>query len=210
MFLLIDNYDSFTYNLWHFLGQLGADVVVKRNDKISATEALYFKPDGIIISPGPRDPERAGISLDLINAAPQDLPIFGVCLGHQCIAQAFGARIIRSPDPMHGKLSTINHYNNGLFKDLPNHFAATRYHSLIVEKSSVPSCLKITAETDDGTIMGLSHKKRPIHGVQFHPESIASQHGYFLISNFLKSAGVKSMSSSKINDLQNILRKGET
>ncbi len=207
MFLLVDNYDSFTYNLWHFLEQLGVSVAVKRNDKVSVQQALNTKPRGIIISPGPCDPAKAGISLDLIKSAPLDLPILGVCLGHQCIGQAFGAKVIRSSTPMHGKLSTIEHYGDNIFKNIPQKFTATRYHSLIVEKSTLPKCIVVTAETEDGLIMGLAHKKRPVYGVQFHPESIASEYGYTLLSNFLELAGVAAISNKVIDNLQqNLIR----
>ncbi|MEE8444854.1 MAG: aminodeoxychorismate/anthranilate synthase component II [Alphaproteobacteria bacterium] len=191
MFLLIDNYDSFTYNLVHFLGELGAEVTVRRNDAVTVDEALAMKPAGIVISPGPCDPDRAGICLDLIGKAAGKLPLFGVCLGFQSIGQAFGGRIERGPVPMHGKVSQIQHRGVGVFAGLPNPFPATRYHSLIVERESLPDCLEITAETDDGLIMGLQHKDLPIHGVQFHPESIATEHGHDLLGNFLTLAGHK-------------------
>ena len=207
MFLLIDNYDSFTYNLWHFLGQLGADVRVVRNDKITAKEALELEPEGIIISPGPCDPDKAGISLEVIETAPKNLPIFGVCLGHQCIGRAFGSKIIRSTAPIHGKISAIKHKNAEIFNGIPTTFSATRYHSLIVDKESLPTSLKITAETHDGIIMALSHSSRPIHGVQFHPESIASEYGYTLLSNFLVISGCKVAPLEKLNSLQLNLRK---
>mgnify|MGYP003322862461 FL=1 len=202
MFLLLDNYDSFTYNLWHFLGQLGADVKVVRNDKITAEQALELKPEGIIISPGPCDPGKAGISLEVIKIAPKNLPIFGVCLGHQCIGQAFGAKIVRSAETIHGKVSTIRHTNSAIFKEIPETFSATRYHSLIVDRSSLPECLEITAETSDGTIMAISHQSRPIHGVQFHPESIASEYGYTLLSNFLEVSGCKPTPAEILANMQ--------
>ena len=202
MFLLLDNYDSFTYNLWHFLGQLGADVKVVRNDKITAEQALELKPEGIIISPGPCDPGKAGISLEVIKIAPKNLPIFGVCLGHQCIGQAFGAKIVRSAETIHGKVSIIRHTNSAIFKDIPETFSATRYHSLIVDRSSLPECLEITAETSDGTIMAISHQSRPIHGVQFHPESIASEYGYTLLSNFLEVSGCEAASAEILANMQ--------
>ena len=207
MFLLIDNYDSFTYNLWHFLGQLGAEVKVVRNDKITVPEALALKPEGIIISPGPCDPDRAGICLDLIKACPIDMPIFGVCLGHQCIGQAFKAKIIKGIYPMHGKLSRIRHSNIDIFADIPQHFLATRYHSLIIDKVNLPNSLTVSAKTHDDIIMGISHKTRPVFGVQFHPESIASEYGYTLLANFLKIAGFKVQSAEKITVLEDILRK---
>jgi anthranilate synthase component II len=188
MLLLIDNYDSFTYNLFHFLGELGEEVVVKRNDKISVAEALRLKPESIVLSPGPCDPDKAGICLDLIRSAGGDVPILGVCLGHQAIGQAYGGRIVRAPVPMHGKLSRIHHTGKSVFRGLEDGFSATRYHSLVIDRPSLPDCLEITAETDDGVIMGVAHKGHPVHGVQFHPESIASQHGHALLENFLKLA----------------------
>jgi anthranilate synthase component 2 len=186
MFLLIDNYDSFTYNLWHFLGELGAEVVVKRNDALSAADAMALKPEGIILSPGPCDPDRAGICLDLVKAAAGKIPLFGVCLGHQAIGQAFGARVVRAPVPMHGKMSKIRHNGTGIFRGLAEDFMATRYHSLTLEPESFPhDVLDVTAETEDGVIMGIAHKSLPAWGVQFHPESIASQHGHDVLKNFL-------------------------
>ncbi len=189
MILLIDNYDSFTWNLVHYFGELGADVVVHRNDAISVEQALSARPQAVVLSPGPCTPNEAGICLDLLAAAPDDLPILGVCLGHQAIGQVFGGKVIRAPVPMHGKVSPIAHQGAGVFAGLPDGFGATRYHSLIVERETLPKSLQITAETEDGLIMGLQHRTRPIHGVQFHPESIASQHGHDLLRNFLKSAG---------------------
>jgi len=207
MFLLIDNYDSFTYNLWHFLGELGAKVVVHRNDQISVNEVLALQPSGVILSPGPCDPDQAGICLELIQKAPVTLPILGVCLGHQCIGQAFGGKIIRSTEPMHGKMSEIHNQGAGIFEGLPSSFSATRYHSLVVERASLPDPLKITAETQDGLIMGLRHQSRPIFGVQFHPESIASQCGYQLLANFLRLSGRQTASMQSIDALQENLRK---
>jgi anthranilate synthase component 2 len=207
MFLLIDNYDSFTYNLWHFLGELGAEVVVQRNDQISVNKALALQPSGVILSPGPCDPDQAGICLELIQKAPVTLPILGVCLGHQCIGQAFGGKIIRSTEPMHGKMSEIHNQGAGIFEGLPSSFSATRYHSLVVERASLPDPLKITAETQDGLIMGLRHQSRPIFGVQFHPESIASQCGYQLLANFLRLSGRQTASMQSIDALQENLRK---
>ncbi len=189
MILIIDNYDSFTYNLVHFLGELGASCQVHRNDKISVDEVLASKPKGIVLSPGPCDPDRAGICLDLLARAPVEQPIFGVCLGHQAIGQAFGGAVVRAPVPMHGKLSRIHHNGHGVFYGLNNDFQATRYHSLVVARDHLPDEFEITAESDDGVIMGLSHKSRPIHGVQFHPESIASEQGHALLRNFLVVAG---------------------
>ena len=186
MYVLIDNYDSFTYNLLHFLGELGAEVAVYRNDSITPEEVLDLGPEGIVLSPGPCDPDRAGICVDLVGRAVGKVPVLGVCLGHQSIAQAFGANIVRAPILMHGKVSNISHFGTDIFKDIQSPFSATRYHSLIVEKSRLPNCLEVTAESDDGLIMGLSHKEYPIFGVQFHPESIASENGHELLNNFLK------------------------
>ncbi len=191
MILLIDNYDSFTYNLVHYLGELGARVTVWRNDMISVEDALALKPEAIVLSPGPGRPESAGISLDLVRNAPADLPIFGVCLGHQTIGEAFGAEVVRADELMHGKTSRVRHAGTGVFEGLPDGFSATRYHSLTVAPTSVPDILEVTARTEDGVIMGLQHRDRPVHGVQFHPESIASEHGHALLGNFLNSAGLK-------------------
>ncbi len=185
MFLLVDNYDSFTFNLWHYLGELGAEVEVVRNDAITVEAALAKQPQGIVLSPGPCDPDRAGICLGLIRAAAERLPILGVCLGHQAIGQAFGGKVVRAPMPMHGKLSSIRHDGSGVFAGLPGSFQATRYHSLLVDRGSLPNTLRISAESEDGLIMGLEHHSRPIFGVQFHPESIASEHGQKLLGNFL-------------------------
>lgn len=190
MLLLIDNYDSFTYNLYHFLGDLGVEVEVVRNDTLSVADAMAKGAEALMISPGPCDPDRAGICLDLINAAAGKLPIFGVCLGHQSIGQAFGGKIVRAPELMHGKVSNIEHDGKGVFKGLPNPLGVTRYHSLTIEPSSLPECLEVTARTTDGVIMGVQHKELPIYGVQFHPESIASEKGHELLANFLDLAGV--------------------
>jgi anthranilate synthase component II len=190
MLLLIDNYDSFTYNLFHYLGELGEEVVVKRNDQISVADALAMAPQSIVLSPGPCDPDRAGICLALIKAAAGRVPILGVCLGHQAIGQAYGGRIVRAPQPMHGKLSSIHHTGKSVFRGLEDGFPATRYHSLVIERASLPTVLEITAETDDGIIMGVMHKTEPVHGVQFHPESIASAHGHALLQNFLRLARI--------------------
>ena len=177
MLLLIDNYDSFTYNLVHYLGELGADVVVKRNDALDVQDAMALQPEAILLSPGPCDPYQAGICLALIAAASEtQTPLLGVCLGHQSIGQAFGGKVIRCHEIVHGKIGTMHHAGEGLFKDVPTPFEATRYHSLIVERATLPACLTVTAELSDGTIMGLQHNSLPIHGVQFHPESIASEH----------------------------------
>ncbi|MGE0093660.1 MAG: aminodeoxychorismate/anthranilate synthase component II [Alphaproteobacteria bacterium] len=189
MFLLIDNYDSFTYNLFHFLGELGAEIEVRRNDKVTAEEAVAMKPQGIILSPGPCDPDRAGVCLPLTAlAAEKNIPLLGVCLGHQTIGQVFGGRVVRAPEPMHGKLSAIHHEGQSVFRGLPNPIMATRYHSLTVE-GAPEDVLAVTARTQDGVVMGLAHRTKPIHGVQFHPESIASEHGHDLLRNFLDLAG---------------------
>lgn len=194
MFVLIDNYDSFTYNLYHFLGELGAEVVVHRNDAVSVDAVLDQNPEGIVISPGPCDPDSAGISLDMVHAcAEREIPLLGVCLGHEAIGQAMGGKVVRAPEPMHGKLSAIKHNGSGVFADLESPFRSTRYHSLVIERDSMPDCLEISAETDDGVIMGLAHRSLPLHGVQFHPESIASENGHKLLKNFL------SLSSHKKN-----------
>ncbi|MDP7150584.1 MAG: aminodeoxychorismate/anthranilate synthase component II [Paracoccaceae bacterium] len=191
MLLLIDNYDSFTYNLVHYLGELGAEIDVRRNDALSVDEAMSMKPAGILLSPGPCDPDQAGICLDLTKAAAKArVPLMGVCLGHQTIGQAFGGNVVRCHEIVHGKMGRMHHTGTGLFKGLPSPFDATRYHSLVVERDSLPDCLKVTAELEDGTIMGLQHKELPIHGVQFHPESIASQHGHALLKNFLNELKV--------------------
>jgi anthranilate synthase component 2 len=191
MLLLIDNYDSFTYNLVHYLGELGADVVVKRNDALDVQDAMALQPEAILLSPGPCDPDQAGICLALIAAASEtQTPLLGVCLGHQSIGQAFGGKVIRCHEIVHGKMGTMHHASEGLFKDVPTPFEATRYHSLIVERATLPACLTVTAELSNGTIMGLQHNSLPIHGVQFHPESIASEHGHHLLKNFLSIAGL--------------------
>jgi anthranilate synthase component 2 len=195
MLTLIDNYDSFTYNLVHYLGELGVAVKVYRNDALSAAAVIAEGPQAIVISPGPCDPDQAGITLDLIHASAGKVPLLGVCLGHQSIGQAFGGKVIRAPKPMHGKLSLIHHHGEGIFRDVPSPFSATRYHSLIVERKSLPKCLKVTAETDDKLIMALEHRDFPMFGVQFHPESIASEHGHQLLANFLELAGVKCKSA---------------
>ncbi len=191
MFVLIDNYDSFTYNLYHFLGELGAEVEVWRNDAIQVEEVLEKRPQGIVISPGPCDPDRAGICLDLVRAATGQVPLLGVCLGHQAIGQAYGGKVSRAPVCMHGKVSAVKHDGSGIFAELPSPFLATRYHSLELARDNLPGCLAVTAETDDGTIMGIRHTELPVFGVQFHPESIASEHGHALLANFLAVAGHK-------------------
>ena len=188
MILLIDNYDSFTYNLFHFLGELGAKVRVERNDALSADAALALKPDGIVLSPGPCTPNEAGICLELITKANGSVPILGVCLGHQAIGQAYGGRIVRAPEPMHGKLSRMHHSGKSVFRGLNNDFNATRYHSLTIAPESMPAVLEVTATSEDGVIQGVMHKSHPVHGVQFHPESIASENGHALLKNFLDIA----------------------
>ena len=191
MLLLIDNYDSFTYNLVHYLGELGADVVVKRNDALNVQEAMAMNPAGILLSPGPCDPDQAGICLAMTTAAAETkTPLMGVCLGHQTIGQAFGGNVVRCDEIVHGKMGMMHHSGKGLFAGLPTPFEATRYHSLIVDRETLPDSLEVTAELEDGTIMGLQHKDLPIHGVQFHPESIASQHGHALLQNFLNEMKV--------------------
>jgi anthranilate synthase component 2 len=188
MVVLIDNYDSFTFNLVHDLGGLGADVVVHRNDKVTVGDVLAADPEAIVLSPGPCTPNEAGICLDLIARAASTIPILGVCLGHQAIGQAFGGAVVRAPTPVHGKLSEIRHQGAGIFRGINGPFQATRYHSLVVERGSMPDTLAVTAETDDRLVMGLAHKQLPVHGVQFHPESIASEHGHLILKNFLDLA----------------------
>ena len=188
MLVLIDNYDSFTFNLVHYLGELGAAADVHRNDKVTSAAVIDADPDAIVLSPGPCTPREAGICLDLIAQAAPTIPILGVCLGHQAIADAFGGRVVRAPEPVHGKLSQIRHRGTGIFRGINAPFLATRYHSLVAERESLPRELTVTAETDDGLIMGLAHTKLPVHGVQFHPESIASEHGRVLLKNFLDIA----------------------
>ena len=191
MILVIDNYDSFTYNLVHYLNELGAETQVVRNDQISVQDALALRPEAILLSPGPCTPNEAGICLPLLRAAPGEMPILGVCLGHQAIGQAYDGQVVRAKTLMHGKTSPIRHKGEGLFKGLPDGFIATRYHSLSVDRDSLPAELEITAWTDDGEIMGLRHRSRPVFGVQFHPESIATDGGHALLGNFLDLAGVK-------------------
>jgi anthranilate synthase component 2 len=186
MLLLIDSYDSFVYNLAHYLGELGAEVDVRRNDALTAEEAIALKPSHIVLSPGPGRPEQAGIMVDLIKlSADSRIPLLGVCLGHQGIGLAFGGKVIRGPVPVHGKTSEIRHQNMGMFNGLPSPFNATRYHSLIIERAGMPNDLIVTADTADGTIMGVRHTTLPVHGVQFHPESIATEHGHAMLKNFL-------------------------
>jgi anthranilate synthase component II len=188
MIALIDNYDSFAFNLVHYLGELGAEVAVHRNDKVSVKDVLAAKPEAIVLSPGPCTPNEAGICLDLIEQASATVPILGVCLGHQAIGQAFGGKVTRAPSPVHGKLSEVRHQGQGVFRGINGPFKATRYHSLMVERDTLPASLSVTAETDNGLVMGLAHRSLPVHGVQFHPESIASEHGHLMLKNFLELA----------------------
>jgi anthranilate synthase component 2 len=188
MILLIDNYDSFTFNLVHYFGGLGVDVAVHRNDKITVDEVIAAEPEAIVLSPGPRTPSDAGICLDLIEKAASHIPIFGVCLGHQAIGQVFGGTVVRAPVPVHGKLSDMQHEGRGVFRGINRPFKATRYHSLVVARATLPDELDVTAETADHLIMGLQHRNLPVHGVQFHPESIASEHGHLILKNFLDLA----------------------
>jgi anthranilate synthase component II len=191
MILVVDNYDSFTWNLVHYLAELGAETRVVRNDDLTAAEAWALKPEAVLLSPGPCTPNEAGICLALLDTAPLDMPIFGVCLGHQAMGQAFGGDVIRAKALMHGKTSPIEHDGRSVFAGLPSPFTATRYHSLAVRRETLPDVLEVTAWTADGEIMGLAHRTRPIHGVQFHPESIATEHGHDLLANFLDLANVK-------------------
>jgi anthranilate synthase component 2 len=190
MILVIDNYDSFTYNLVHYLAELGVDTVVKRNDALTVQDAFAMKPEAVLLSPGPCTPDDAGICLPLIRGAPEHLAILGVCLGHQAIGQALGGDVIRAKSLMHGKTSPILHESKGIFREVPSPFTATRYHSLAVRRETLPEALEVTAWTADGEIMGFQHRTRPLHGVQFHPESIATEHGHKLLANFLDLAGV--------------------
>ena len=191
MILVVDNYDSFTWNLVHYLAELGAETRVVRNDDLTATEAWALQPEAILLSPGPCTPNEAGICLAILDTAPLDMPIFGVCLGHQAMGQAFGGEVIRAKALMHGKTSPIEHEGRSVFTGLPSPFTATRYHSLAVRRETLPDVLEVTAWTADGEIMGLAHRSRPIHGVQFHPESIATEHGHDLLANFLDLANIK-------------------
>jgi anthranilate synthase component II len=197
MIILIDNYDSFTFNLFHYLGELGAQVVVHRNDKVTAAEVLDAEPEAIVLSPGPCTPDDAGICLDLIKAASATIPVFGVCLGHQAIGQAFGGKVVRAPTLVHGKLSLIKHQGSGVFRGINGPFQATRYHSLVVDRASMPAELSTVAETEDRLVMGLAHKSLPVHGVQFHPESIASEHGRVILKNFLDLAAAWNATSNR-------------
>ena len=195
MILVIDNYDSFTYNLVHYLNELGAETVVHRNDALTVQEALGLHPEAVLLSPGPCAPDQAGICLPLLRGAPEDLAILGVCLGHQAIGQAYGGDVVRAKSIMHGKTSQIHHADKGLFTGLPNPFTATRYHSLAVDRATLPDDLEVTAWTEDGEIMGFQHRTRPVFGVQFHPESIATEGGHQLLDNFLDLAGVKRLTA---------------
>jgi anthranilate synthase component 2 len=197
MIILIDNYDSFTFNLFHYLGELGANVVVHRNDKITVDQVIGMEPDALVLSPGPRTPNEAGICLALIAEAAPILPILGVCLGHQAIGQAFGGKVVPAPVQVHGKLSEIKHRGEGVFRGINGPFNATRYHSLMVERAGLPDNLVVTAETEDRLIMGLAHCTLPVHGVQFHPESIASEHGHVILRNFLDIAAVWNASTGR-------------
>jgi anthranilate synthase component II len=197
MIVLIDNYDSFTFNLYHYLGGLGADVVVHRNDKIATDRVLAMDPDAVVLSPGPCTPNDAGICLELIAKAAPTIPVLGVCLGHQAIGQAFGGEVVRAPVQVHGKLSEIKHKGGGVFRGINAPFKATRYHSLVVERASLPAELDATAETGDGLIMGLAHRSLAVHGVQFHPESIASEHGHLILRNFLDIAAAWNISTGR-------------
>jgi anthranilate synthase component 2 len=197
MIVLVDNYDSFTFNLFHYLGGLGADVLVHRNDKITTDRVLAIDPDAIVLSPGPCTPNDAGICLDLVAKASASIPVLGVCLGHQAIGQAFGGEVVRAPVQVHGKLSEIKHHGEGVFRGINAPFRATRYHSLVVERASLPGDLAVTAETGDDLIMGLAHRTLPVHGVQFHPESIASEHGHLILRNFLDIAAAWNASTGR-------------
>ena len=196
MILVVDNYDSFTYNLFRYLAELGAETVVHRNDALTVQEALGLRPEAVLLSPGPCAPDQAGICLPLLRGAPEDLAILGVCLGHQAIGQAYGGDVVRAKSIMHGKTSQIHHADKGLFKGLPNPFTATRYHSLAVDRATLPDDLEVTAWTEDGEIMGFQHRTRPVFGVQFHPESIATEGGHQLLDNFLDLAGVKRLTAA--------------
>jgi len=191
MLLVIDNYDSFTFNLVHYAEEMGAETHVIRNDDMGVNEILAMAPEAVLLSPGPKTPKEAGVCVPLLKQAPHDLPILGICLGMQSMGDAFGGNVIQAKEIMHGKTSPIHHDNTGLFEGLPNPFTATRYHSLAIERETLPDCLEINAWTDDGEIMGVRHKSQPIHGLQFHPESIASEHGHALIGAFLGLAGIK-------------------
>ena len=206
MLVLVDNYDSFAFNLVHYLGELGAEVAVHRNDKVTSAEIIAADPDAIVLSPGPCTPKEAGICLDLIAQASDTIPILGVCLGHQAIGDAFGGKVVRAPAPVHGKLSEIRHHGEGVFRGINAPFQATRYHSLVVERASLPSALHVTADTGDGLIMGLAHTRLPVHGVQFHPESIVSEHGHLMLKNFLDIAAAWNVATGRRNAPANTKR----
>jgi anthranilate synthase component 2 len=205
---LIDNYDSFTFNLVHYLGELGADVAVRRNDQVTVDEVLESGPDAIVLSPGPCTPNEAGICLELVRAASETTPMLGVCLGHQAIGQAFGGAVVRAPTPMHGKVSRVSHNSRGLYRGLNRPFYATRYHSLVIERGSAPADLEICAESDDGLLMGVEHRDRPVYGVQFHPESIASEHGRQILRNFLDLADAFHARHGRESDVTNLRNGG--
>jgi anthranilate synthase component 2 len=207
MLVLIDNYDSFAFNLVHYLGELGAQVEVHRNDKVSSAAVIAADPDAIVLSPGPCTPKEAGICLELIAQASPKIPILGVCLGHQAIGDAFGGQVVRAPLPVHGKVSTIYHQGKGIFRGINAPFHATRYHSLVVERMTLPRDLTVTADTDDGLIMGLAHSRLPVHGVQFHPESIASEHGHLMLKNFLDIAAAWNTTMGRRGAKQNFSEK---
>ena len=196
MIVLIDNYDSFTFNLVHYFGELGTEVTVHRNDKVSAADVIGTDPDAIVLSPGPCTPNEAGICLDLVDRASATIPMFGVCLGLQSIGQAFGGNVVRAPAPVHGKLCEVTHEGQGVFRGINGPFKATRYHSLVVDRATLPATLAVTAETD-GLVMGAAHKTRPVHGVQFHPESIASEHGHRILKNFLDIAAAWNVTTGR-------------
>jgi anthranilate synthase component II len=207
MLVLIDNYDSFAFNLVHYFGELGAEVVVHRNDKVTTADVIAADPDAIVLSPGPCTPREAGMCLDLIAKASPRIPILGVCLGHQAIGDAFGGKVVRAPLPVHGKLSEIHHQGKGIFRGINAPFHATRYHSLVVDRITLPRDLIVTADTDDGLIMGLAHTRLPVHGVQFHPESIASEHGHLLLKNFLDIAAAWNSATARRSAKQIVLEK---
>jgi anthranilate synthase component 2 len=206
MLVLVDNYDSFAFNLVHYLGELGAEVAVHRNDKVTSADVIAADPDAIVLSPGPCTPKEAGICLDLIAQASDTIPILGVCLGHQAIGDAFGGKVVRAPAPVHGKLSEIRHKGEGVFRGINAPFQATRYHSLVVERASMPAELHVTADTDDGLVMGLAHTRLPVHGVQFHPESIASEHGHLMLKNFLDIAAAWNVATGRRGAALNAVR----
>jgi anthranilate synthase component II len=210
MLVLIDNYDSFAFNLVHYLGELGAEVDVHRNDKVTSAAIVAADPDAIVLSPGPCTPKEAGICLDLIARAAGTIPILGVCLGHQAIGDAFGGKVVRAPAPVHGKLSEIRHHGEGIFRGINASFQATRYHSLVVERGSLPHELAVTADTEDGLVMGLAHTRLPVHGVQFHPESIASEHGHLLLKNFLDIAAAWNAATGRRQAAETPSRTGRT